>query len=356
MKKIAKALLWVLIGLVAVAAIYFAYVLIAYHRIPDNQTLEIRNNQTAVAQTGKDYQIVTYNIGFGAYEADYSFFMDGGTESWAWSKERLEANMSRIGDVLAGEKADFYFVEEVDTDSTRSYHVDESVELVNSLPSHASVWAQNFDSPFLFYPVTQPHGRSVAGIMTFSNLQMTSSLRRSLPVEESLMKLVDLDRCYSVTRVSVEGGKELVLFALHLSAYSSDGSIAVEQLKQLLADVETERDKGNYVVCGGDFNKDLLGNSPERFGVNGDAYTWAQPFPTELLEGTGMTLVAPYDPAHPVPSCRNADAPYHDGQLVLTIDGFLVSDNVEVKESHVIDTQFAYSDHNPVHMTFSLKA
>ena len=120
MKKIAKVLLWVLIGFAAVAAIYFAYVLIAYHRIPDNQTMEIRNNQTDAAQTGKDSQIVTYNIGFGAYEADYSFFMDGGTESWAWSKERLEANMSRIGDVLAGEKADFYFVEEVDTNSTRS--------------------------------------------------------------------------------------------------------------------------------------------------------------------------------------------------------------------------------------------
>jgi hypothetical protein len=37
------------------------------------------------------------------------------------------------------------------------------------------------------------------------------------------------------------------------------------------------------------------------------------------------------------------------------IDGFLVSDNVEVTELHNVDTGFAYSDHNPVMMRFTLK-
>lgn len=356
MKKILKILLWVVAALLVIAAAYFAYVLLAYHRIPDNQTIAVSGSQTAAAQTEQDYQIVSYNIGFGAYEPDYSFFMDGGTESWAWSKERLSDNMARIGEILAGQQADFYFVEEVDAGSTRTYHRDERADLTASLSGYNSLWAQNYDSPFLFYPITQPHGKSVSGIMTFSKLQITSSVRRSLPVETGLMKMVDLDRCYSVSRVPVENGAELVLYAVHLSAYSSDGTIAVEQLRLLLADMQAERDKGNYVVCGGDFNKDLLDTSAEVFGVSGEGYTWAQRFPTELLEGTDMTLVTPYDPAHPVPTCRNADAPYHEGQFVLTIDGFMVSDNVEVSESHVIDTGFSSSDHNPVHMTFSLKS
>ena len=42
--------------------------------------------------------------------------------------------------------------------------------------------------------------------------------------------------CYSVCRLPVEGGRELVLYTLHLSAYSADGSISVEQLKLLLSD------------------------------------------------------------------------------------------------------------------------
>ena len=43
-----------------------------------------------------------------------------------------------------------------------------------------------------------------------------------------------------------------------------------------------------------------------------------------------------------------------EGQLVLTVDGFLVSPNVEVTGSEVLDTGFAYSDHNPVVMTAKL--
>ena len=76
---------------------------------------------------------------------------------------------------------------------------------------------------------------------------------------------------------------------------------------------------------------------------------------TKEFDGVDITLVAPLDEDDPVPSCRNADGPYHQGQYVLTVDGFLVSANVEVQESQVIETGFAYSDHEPVEMTFVLK-
>ena len=73
-------------------------------------------------------------------------------------------------------------------------------------------------------------------------------------------------------------------------------------------------------------------------------------------DGTGISLAAPLDEKNPVPSCRNADAPYHEGQYVLTVDGFLVSGNVTVEEAAVLDTGFAHSDHNPVSLTFTLNA
>lgn len=191
--------------------------------------------------------------------------------------------------------------------------------------------------------------------MTFSSAPIVSSLRRSLPIETGVMKLVDLDRCYTVSRVPMENGKELVLYAVHLSAYTSDGVIANEQAEMLLSDMQSEYEKGNYCICGGDFNKDLLGNSEEVFGISAGDYTWAQPLPEELFRDKNITLVPPLDPENPVPSCRNADAPYHEGQYVVTVDGFLVSDNVTVNSATVIDTGFAYSDHNPVTMTFTLQ-
>jgi exonuclease III len=55
-----------------------------------------------------------------------------------------------------------------------------------------------------------------------------------------------------------------------------------------------------------------------------------------------------------VPSCRNADRPYSKDDFVLTVDGFIVSKNVQVKEAKVVDAKFKHSDHNPVYLDFSL--
>ena len=71
--------------LLIVFLVYLAYVLIAYHRLPDELTLEVGRNGSDAdfeaekqVEKGKDYRIMTYNIGYGAFSSDYSFFMDGG--------------------------------------------------------------------------------------------------------------------------------------------------------------------------------------------------------------------------------------------------------------------------------------
>ena len=356
MRKALKVLFILLLAVLVLAAAYVAYVFLAYHRIPDNQSLPVEGTAAETLRPGERCRAVSYNIGFGAYEEDYSFFMDGGTESWAWSQERLRENLDEIAALLQAEDPDLLLLQEVDVDSTRSYHLDESAVLRGAFPDRACVFAQNYDSPFLLYPFTQPHGASRSGMLTFSRYPISSALRRSLPIEGGFRKFLDLDRCYSVCRLPVEGGRELVLYTLHLSAYSADGSIATEQLKLLLADMRSEYEKGNYCVAGGDFNKDLLGDSGKWFGEADQEYSWAQPLPEGILDGSGISLAAPLDEDGPVPSCRNADAPYHEGQYVLTVDGFLVSGNVTVEEATVIDTGFAHSDHNPVALTFTLNA
>ena len=356
MKKALKIILIVLLVLVLLAAAYVAYVFLSYHRIEDHQTLAVEQGAAAAAETGKQYKLVSWNIGFGAYEDDYGFFMDGGTQSWAWSPERLAANLDRIGALLAEQDADFLLVQEIDTDSTRSYHIDEYDALCKALAplGHDRAFAQNYDSPFLMYPLTQPHGASKAGIGTFSRAAIASAERRSLPVETGVTKLLDLDRCYSVCRIPVTDGGELVLYNLHLSAYTTDGTIATEQLRLLLADMQAEYEAGNRCIAGGDFNKSLL-DDDAIFGANDSGYTWAQPIPPETFEGVDIVKIPPLDESDPVPTCRNADGPYHTGQYVVMVDGFLASPNVEIVSADTVDTQFRYSDHNPVEMFFVLK-
>ena len=355
MKRWVKVLLCIVLAFVLMVGAYVAYVFIDYHRIGDMELTPEGDAAATELAAGKRYTVLSYNIGFGAYEDDYGFFMDGGTESWAWSEERLTANVDAIAAFLAQQKADFYLLQEVDIDSTRSYHVDERQPIYQALPGMSHVFAQNYDSPFLMYPLTQPHGASKSGLLTFSPAAISSAKRVELPIENSVMKLVDLDRCYSVSRIPVDDSKELILYNLHLSAYTSDGTIATEQLKLLLADMQAEYEAGNWCVAGGDFNKDLLGDSAVWFGEADQDYSWAQPIPDGLFDGYDITLVAPLDENDPVPSCRNADSAYHEGQYVLTVDGFMVSKNVAVESAEVIDTGFRWSDHNPVKMVFTLQ-
>ncbi len=361
MKKIKlplKILLGVVILLLAVIIGYVIYVFAAYYRVEDNQILPITaagGAAQAEASAGELYRVASYNIGFGAYSNDYSFFMDGGRESRARSPEAVRENVAGAMETVKAIEPDVLFLQEVDVDGTRSYHINE-LDLINeALAGQFASWtfAQNYDSPYLFWPLLEPHGANRAGQATYSAFPIASALRRQLPIEDGFMKLVDCDRCYSVQRVPA-GGRELVLYNLHLSAYTSDGVIAEEQLAMLFADMLAEYNQGNYAIAGGDFNKDLLGNSSEVFGVSGPAYTWAQPIPASLVP-EGLSIIAPFDEEKPTASCRNADRPYGPDNYRVTVDGFVVSANVDVRKAQVWETGFRWSDHNPVYMDFILQ-
>lgn len=357
-RMILRIILILILILVLVIGGYVGYVLLSYHRIDDNQVLEVGGSaglSSVDAGPTAEYDLTNWNIGFAAYTDQFSFFMDGGLYSRAFSEEAVLTNMDNIMDELQSFDSDFYLIQEVDYDSTRSYHVDQLKLLNDRFQSgFDSVFGVNYDSPYLFYPFTSPTGISRAGILTLSSADIESSVRRSLPVQTSLAKFLDLDRCYTVSRIPTSDGKELILINLHLSAYTTDDTIVTRQVQMLMDTMQEEYAKGNYVIAGGDFNMDLLGNSSEIFGVSGEDYSWAQPFPEQLIPGV-LKLYAPLDTAAPVPSCRNADSPWDpETNFQLTIDGFIISDNVKVETCEVIDTQFAYSDHNPVHLRFSL--
>lgn len=345
LRRTLLSLACLLLALLLIVGGYLAYVLIAYHRIGDEDTA-IHARATGTLAAGEEYNILTWNIGFAAYSQDFSFFMDGGTESRAYSEDEVKKNLAGILSRLKQENADLMLLQEIDTDATRSYHVDEQAYLENGLPDYSATFARNYDSPYLFYPILSPHGRSRAGLLTLAATSVTSARRVELPIEQGFMKFLDLDRCYHKVAIPIEDGKTLYLYNLHLSAYTSDGTISTEQLRLLLADMQGELDRGGYVIAGGDFNKDLLHEHKNATD------TWAQPLPLELL-GERFSLVAGDRTVH---SCRNCDEGYQKGHTFeVTVDGFIVSDNITVTAVTTIDEAFMHSDHNPVKMSFILK-
>ena len=362
-KMTIKVLLGIAALIIIVLAIYVLYMLISYKRIEDNQVVQIYNKgsvQQDPLALNKEYKALTYNIGFGAYSWDYSFFMDGGKYSRGFSKQAIMDNTYGSIDVINQQKADFVLLQEVDIKATRSYQISQKQMIEDTFSDVSSAFAINYNSAYLFYPILEPHGKTKSGIQTISDYKLTEGIRRSLPIDTSFYKFIDLDRCYLKTRINVEDGKELIIYNVHLSAYTKEETIVRNQVEMLREDIKEEYQKGNYILCGGDFNQDLLGNSPEVFNTLELEENWAKPFPVSLLpEGVKVAfdVLSQSEKSQLVPSCRNADSPYEKGiSFVTMVDGFLVSDNIKVNGIQTIDNGFLYSDHNPVQITFQLFA
>ncbi len=330
---------------------YLLYVIISYHRIEDNIALSVEGQAQNTAPANETLTLITYNIGFGAYSADYSFFMDGGEYSRAYSEEAVLNNTDGAVNSIKAVNPDFICLQEVDTDGTRSYHVNQKNIFTEKFSEYDNVFAQNYDSPYFLYPFNEPIGANKSGILTLSRFNVESTKRRSLPIEESFNKFIDLDRAYSISVIKTDNGKDLVLYNVHLSAYTSDGTIADEQMKMLAEDMKAQYEKGNYVIAAGDFNKDLLGDSSKYFKRSEGEFNWAKPFDNSLLPA-GFTCHSGSN----VPTCRNADSAFRgDGtDFVLSVDGIIASDNVKIVTCETVDTGFAYSDHNPVKIEFMI--
>ncbi len=370
-KIIAITLACVLALCVVLVGGYVAYVALQYSRIADMAPLDVVSPQENTVKTGETYSILSYNTGFAAYSPEYSFFMDEGEMNSgekvvgkyakAVSKADAEKNVNGQLSVSKSLDPDFCFFQEIDEHADRSYHINMLERARETFGGHSSVYAENFHTAYLLYPFNDPIGKTNAGILTLSRYKTERAVRRSFPVTTNFIdKLFDLDRCFSVSYLSIAGSeKQLVLLNLHMSAYDKGGTIRAKQLEMLNGVLKEERDKGNYVIAGGDFNHCLIA---DRFDSDEQAlqYFKSEQKTPEWVKNSVLhqaELTEGYQIAANInaSTCRGADMPYTKGVNYSTvIDGFLVSDNITVIEERTVDTDYAYSDHNPVYMQFSL--
>ena len=425
-----------LLGLVVLLLVgYVGYTSLSYYRIGD-KTLTVENNQTTkITQSDiatKEFSISTYNIGFGAYERDYSFFMDtssfkeefidsqgvtktGGNRARGLSKDNVLANttgayetIDKLGDL------DFMLYQEVDTQATRSYGVNQ-LKIGNELHAdYAQVYASNYHSAYLAYPFHEPIGKSNSGITTYSKYEISSAARREFKITDSFLgKFFDLDRAFTISELPIEGSdKTLFVFNVHMSAYDENGIVRKIQLTQLKDAIRAARDingEDNYVVVGGDFNHDLVIDNPnanrnyvdnifnkqETDILNTDWFNYFRLDNSQIgnqveniITGEEEVYIPDfmdmnlniYGPTN-IGTCRDSSIPFVDkndngivDNAMVSIDGFLVSDNIDVTFIETIGSGdggqaenlpvsdpryglgFVYSDHNPVLMKFVLKA
>ncbi len=349
MKKVLKAVGIILLAVIIIAAVALGYYTIREYCPDAVETVE-PGDGTAQLGTGESFTVLTYNTGYAGLSKDEDFFMDGGSKVQPESKELIENNLNGITSILKDQDADIYFLQEVDRDSKRSYHIDEQeyYEQELGLPG---MFACNFKVDYVPYPLP-PIGKVTSGLVTMTGLSVSKASRIALPESFSWpIKTCNLKRCMLETRIPIkDSDKELVLINFHLEAYDSgEGKIA--QSKLLAEKLASEYEKGNYVIAGGDFNQTFEGL--ETYPVH-DKDSWVPGVIGKEVIPEGFS----YAVANNAPTCRLLNGPYsgnYEDSQVYVLDGFIVSDNKEVSNVVNIDTDFEYTDHQPVRVEAVLK-
>ncbi len=333
---------------------FFVWLTITEYKPADVETVKVTNN-SAAETLGTEVSVITWNIGYSGLGKYEDFVLDGGkTDGKPDTVETFRSYFDGIIATLRANEADVYMLQEVDSYSDRSYHMDEVTSLAIALDMPNTAFAYNYKCNFVPFP-WPPIGHVEGGLTTYSVARAAgdTATRISLPVAfDWPLRVAQLKRCVLITRYNIEGtDKQLSVINFHLEAYDSgEGNRA--QAAKLLEIINEEAAKGNYIIAGGDFNQAFPG-SLDVFPIkNPDIWSPGQ-FDTSTLP-EGFTLV--YDGEHA--SCRLLNQPYDptsEATQYFILDGFIVSPGIEVTSVETIDAGFEYSDHNPVKINIKLQ-
>ncbi|MFA5972072.1 MAG: endonuclease/exonuclease/phosphatase family protein [Lentimicrobiaceae bacterium] len=297
-------------------------------------------------------EIYTWNIGYGGLGRKMDFFYENGKMVRPEKEYYKHCRDGIIQELKTLNKPDFIFLQEVDQQSHRTY-LDNQVERLEAVfKEYFAFFALNYKVPFVPVPLYEPMGKVKAGLLTLSRYEPIEAERYSFPSSYSWPKrLFMLDRGFILTRFIVGNGKQLVLINTHNSAFSDAADMRAKELNMLKDIIEKEYSIGNYVIVGGDWNQNPLPFNQDSIQDGNKAYAISPEIPADFLPA-GFTWA--FDPRYP--TNRNVDIPYTKGKTGTTIiDFFVLSPNIHLITTHTLQTNFEFSDHQPVGMVVDLK-
>lgn len=352
-KKVLKVALIVLAIILVLVAAFVIYLSVNEFNPEPVTAVKVENEDELSSLSpvlGQTVEVMSWNIGYAGLGQYSDFFMDGGEEVSAADRDQVSAYLLNIYETLYSDEnlSDIYMLQEVDSDSSRTYNIDER----DYLGLYTTTYALNYSCPFVPYPLP-PIGKVNSGLLTTTIYDIASAERISLPCPFSWpVSTANLKRCLLVDYIPIANSdKMLVVVNLHLEAYD-DGEGKIAQTKQLREFIEAEYAKGNYVIAGGDFNQIFPG------GLDAYPNTHPELWQPGIIEDDilpeGWTLAYDLD----TPSCRLLNQPYDPDDTENTqhyvIDGFILSPNVELVSVETLDLGFENSDHNPVKLAIKL--
>ena len=356
MKNAIRYIISLVLAIVTIVVLYvggnIGYGLLTDFQPPATETIAL-SKEVPLQARDSVYDLMVWNIGYAGLGAEQDFFYDGG-KNVRPTEEQFQKYLEGVRNIISanGDK-DFILIQEVDTNSRRSYYFNELEAIENRLPTHNSAYATNYHVDYVPMPLETPWnvlGKVRAGLATFSRYQASEVTRHQFPGQYPWWKRIFiLDRCFLAERFPLPWGKDLLVINTHNSAYDG-GTLKQQEMAALKTFIMGEYEKGNYVIVGGDWNQTPPGFDQNTFSKG--TLPYEQTKVPDDFPGDGWHFA--YDTG--VPTNRSLRTPYNrDSTFCTVIDFFLVSPNVEVNTVHTANLDFRFSDHQPVFMEVRLK-
>jgi endonuclease/exonuclease/phosphatase family metal-dependent hydrolase len=351
-KIILRTLLFTIIGVVVLTALFFLYFTVIDFQPPPLETIE-NGKPTGTAIDWDEFSFLTWNIGYCGLDRKMDFFYDGGKKVRP-TDSSFQHNLNGVFGFLSEQDTmDFIFLQEVDTLAKRSYYANEAALFSDALPNHVKSFATNYKVRYVPMPVLNPMGDVISGIATYSRPRPEISQRYSFPVNYAWpLKLFMLDRCFIMQRLKLKNGHELVVMNTHNSAFENADVLRQYEMWMLRSFVLQEYAMGNYVVLGGDWNENPPGYDRMKYYSCYHKKSGLPEIPEDYLPEDWHWA---YD--RKIPTNRDVDEAFRPGFTpTTTIDFFVTSPNVTVEYVKTMDCGFEFSDHQPVFMRVKLES
>ena len=353
-KRFLRFVLKTCIFIIIIVILYLIFLFITEYRPKDKESVDITGEGFYSLNLQDPITVMTWDIGYGALGDNADYYKEGGKMVQTADRNRLNRNLNDIRTKIDEVKPNIIFLQEVDISSKRASHVDELSSFQHHLNSYSATYATNLKTSYLPYPIFNSIGKVYSGIATLSKFTIESAYRVQLPSDYIWPKsMVNYKRCLLINYIPIkDSDKKLVLINVHFddSTHTKGRKLQTEKLIEI---IKKELKKDNYVIVGGDFNQTFSNVDLSKYPLD-DQYWKPGEIDTSKFNEHFQLLMDSEKP-----SCRSLDKPYEGADMekfqYYIIDGYIVSDNIEVSSVQTQDYGFVVSDHNPVVLKVTLK-
>lgn len=336
-----KILKFVGLGIVALIVVFAGILALNYF----NNGLKSKSGSSGrLASAGATISVLNWNIGYAGLGKESDFIMDGGENLLPPSVEIVEKNLAGIQNILSQNKSDIHLIQEASEPDMLNLGVNVLGGVKEALSGYDWFFTYDFRSQFI------PQSSSVKhGLASLTRIETNPVELIRLPNEPTrLQGIIQRQYHIQVREFTDINDNAWVVMNIHLSAFDEGGNIRVQQFEKLLEIAASYYKGGKHVVIGGDWNMQLTPTDFPNTTKQEDLF-WLKTLPHEKLPADWQLV---FDTN--VATVRTNERAFTKGENYTTIiDGFLVSPNVEVLSAHGIDTNFEFTDHQPVWAEFT---